>query len=62
MNPEYYQKLIAKFSRFCSVCGKKLDMPYPDWHFPFCQKCRRQIFNIILNEDVEKILEHEKNN
>jgi hypothetical protein len=42
--------VIRVNSRFCARCGKKLDLPFKDFHLPFCTKCRDEVINNIKRE------------
>ena len=43
MNYEAVFDDIRKYSKYCTRCKRKLDLPWSDWHMPFCQKCRKEI-------------------
>lgn len=48
--------LIRDYSKFCAVCGKKLDLKWIsrngtyEWHYPFCRKCREVIWELELHK------------
>jgi len=50
---------IRRFSKFCSVCGKPLDLENLqkfgryDWHYPWCLKCREKLFRKITDEGLK---------
>ena len=52
---------IRRFSKFCSVCGKKLNMSWLEkygeykWHYPWCRKCRNKIFPMLQKEYFEDL-------
>lgn len=46
---------IRKESKFCSICGNKLDLDaFRDWHLPFCKKCRMKLNSRLLKESIKK--------
>lgn len=46
--------LIRKYAKFCSRCGKKMDLTFPDFHMPFCMKCRQD----LVDEQRREMLNH----
>lgn len=46
--------LIRRESKFCSRCGKKLDLKFPDFHMPFCMKCRQELVDKEKREMLRK--------
>ena len=46
MNETNLFTYIRKYSKYCSVCGNKLNLEknhIKDWHLPFCLKCRQKV-------------------
>jgi hypothetical protein len=37
--------VIRQHSKFCSVCGKPLDLGKLEWHLPFCTECRLKVID-----------------
>lgn len=35
--------IIRKYTKYCARCRKRIDIPYKDWHLPFCMRCRLEI-------------------
>jgi hypothetical protein len=46
--------VIRENSKFCSMCGGKLDLPFKDFHLPFCTKCRDKVISKIKRENYGK--------
>lgn len=46
--------VIRKNSKFCARCGGGLDIPYKDFHLPFCMKCRDGVISNIRRENNGK--------
>ncbi len=42
-NMEHLFETIRYHSKFCSMCGNKLDLGKRKWHLPFCNKCRSSL-------------------
>lgn len=47
-------EIIRKYSKYCSICRKKLDLDYRRWHLPFCKECRIVVANQELDDVYEK--------
>ncbi len=47
---------IKKYSKFCSSCGKPLDLDFADWHLPFCKECRMD----VIRKEISSILKKER--
>ena len=53
MNEKLFQ-VIRKYGKYCSRCGKKLDLTYKDWHLPFCMKYREYIWKREIKSELKK--------
>ena len=42
--PQVFQ-VIREHSKYCSVCGGKLDLDKYEWHLPFCSQCRLKVID-----------------
>lgn len=47
-NEFFNHDIIRKLSKYCSICGKKLDLD-GFWHLPFCTNCRFKIIDEALD-------------
>jgi hypothetical protein len=47
---EWFGLSLRGYFKYCSNCGKKLDLPWSDFHIPLCQKCRRLQIDDIKNK------------
>jgi len=52
--------IIRAHSKYCSVCGAKLDLGDREWHLPFCTRCRMLIIDKAVEQKASEIKNQKK--